>query len=173
MSKWWIHDLCDHRIYASDPGKWVLVPYCCRGEVSLYYLFSCPYTDVYSDAKSPRITTVLAAVGKVINIIDLGYIYLWKAVLWKSHTKWTATKERWHQRTNRRKNRTLRAWADICIFRPIELINTAWLLYIVMAQTVGSYKTCKCQASVWVCAHNHARRALLTTDLRTGWSKLH
>ncbi|MCJ1270853.1 hypothetical protein MMC22_010750, partial [Lobaria immixta] len=35
------------------------------------------------------------------------------------------------------------------IFRFCELVNTAWLIYIVMAQTVGSYRTCACQAATW------------------------
>ncbi|MCJ1265791.1 hypothetical protein MMC22_005671 [Lobaria immixta] len=30
-----------------------------------------------------------------------------------------------------------------------ELANTAWLIYIVMAQSLGSYQTCACQASGW------------------------
>ena len=30
-----------------------------------------------------------------------------------------------------------------------ELANTAWLIYIVMAQSLGSYQTCDCQASGW------------------------
>lgn len=33
--------------------------------------------------------------------------------------------------------------------RVIELVSTAWLIYIVMAQTVGSYQTCECQSSLW------------------------
>lgn len=35
------------------------------------------------------------------------------------------------------------------IFRFCELANTAWLIYIVMAQTVGSYRSCVCQAATW------------------------
>ncbi|MCJ1271978.1 hypothetical protein MMC22_011884 [Lobaria immixta] len=35
------------------------------------------------------------------------------------------------------------------IFRFFELVNTAWLIYIVMAQTIGSYQNCKCQAATW------------------------
>ena len=35
------------------------------------------------------------------------------------------------------------------IFRFLELVNTAWLIYIVMAQTIGSYQNCKCQAADW------------------------
>lgn len=35
------------------------------------------------------------------------------------------------------------------IFRFCELVNTAWLIYIVMAQTLGSYQTCACQAAIW------------------------
>ncbi|MCJ1422747.1 hypothetical protein MMC29_000627 [Sticta canariensis] len=35
------------------------------------------------------------------------------------------------------------------IFRFCELVNTAWLIYIVMAQTLGSYETCACLAALW------------------------
>lgn len=35
------------------------------------------------------------------------------------------------------------------LFRVGELVNTAWLLYIVAAQTFGSYQTCNCQMSTW------------------------
>lgn len=35
------------------------------------------------------------------------------------------------------------------ILRLGELVNTAWLLYIVAAQTFGSYRTCNCQMSTW------------------------
>ena len=35
------------------------------------------------------------------------------------------------------------------IFRLCELVNTVWLIYIVMAQTLGSYQTCECQAADW------------------------
>ncbi|MCJ1425193.1 hypothetical protein MMC29_003081 [Sticta canariensis] len=35
------------------------------------------------------------------------------------------------------------------MFRFLELVNTAWLIYIVMAQTIGSYQNCDCQAANW------------------------
>ena len=35
------------------------------------------------------------------------------------------------------------------LFRLMELTSTAWLVYIVMAQTIGSYRTCDCQSSTW------------------------
>ncbi|MCJ1461655.1 hypothetical protein MMC07_000252 [Pseudocyphellaria aurata] len=34
-------------------------------------------------------------------------------------------------------------------FRLCELASTAWLIYIVMAQTIGSYQTCECQSANW------------------------
>lgn len=39
--------------------------------------------------------------------------------------------------------------AERYFFRPAELINTVWLLYIVLAQTFGAYRNCRCQTSVW------------------------
>ena len=35
------------------------------------------------------------------------------------------------------------------ILRPGEAFNTAWLMYIIFAQTFGSYQTCKCMSSNW------------------------
>ncbi|KAF2450783.1 hypothetical protein P171DRAFT_146450 [Karstenula rhodostoma CBS 690.94] len=34
-------------------------------------------------------------------------------------------------------------------FRPLESFNTVWLVYIVVAQTWGYYKTCDCVTSTW------------------------
>ncbi|KAL1612211.1 hypothetical protein SLS60_000435 [Paraconiothyrium brasiliense] len=34
-------------------------------------------------------------------------------------------------------------------FRPVESFNTVWLVYIVVAQTWGFYKTCDCVTSTW------------------------
>ena len=38
---------------------------------------------------------------------------------------------------------------EVFFFRPAELINAAWLTYIVAAQTFGSYNNCECKASTW------------------------
>ncbi|KAI4610018.1 hypothetical protein J4E83_008583 [Alternaria metachromatica] len=38
---------------------------------------------------------------------------------------------------------------DLVFFRPIELFNTIWLMYIVMAQVTGLYRTCDCITSNW------------------------
>ncbi|KAG8530468.1 uncharacterized protein KY384_004971 [Bacidia gigantensis] len=35
------------------------------------------------------------------------------------------------------------------IIRPLEAINAGWLIYIIAAQTFGSYQTCECFASTW------------------------
>ena len=43
----------------------------------------------------------------------------------------------------------IRRRLEVFFFRPAELTNTAWLIYIVAAQTFGSYRNCQCQASVW------------------------
>ena len=34
---------------------------------------------------------------------------------------------------------------EIFILRPLEIVNTIWLMYIVMAQTTGSYTSCGCE----------------------------
>jgi hypothetical protein len=36
---------------------------------------------------------------------------------------------------------------EICVLIPMEITNTCWLVYIVLAQTFGIYNTCFCQAS--------------------------
>jgi hypothetical protein len=38
---------------------------------------------------------------------------------------------------------------EFFFFRPVETFNTIWLIYIVMAQTFGWYKTCDCVTSYW------------------------
>ncbi|KAK0345475.1 hypothetical protein LTR02_008154 [Friedmanniomyces endolithicus] len=38
---------------------------------------------------------------------------------------------------------------DYCFFRPVEIGNTIWLLYRIMAQTFGSDETCACMSSLW------------------------
>lgn len=35
------------------------------------------------------------------------------------------------------------------VIRPGEIANTAWLTYIIFAQTFGSYQNCECMASTW------------------------
>ena len=38
---------------------------------------------------------------------------------------------------------------DMLFFKPVECANSIWLIYIVMAQTVGSYNNCACKSSTW------------------------
>lgn len=38
---------------------------------------------------------------------------------------------------------------DLLFFKPIELVNSGWLVYIVLAQTIGTYNNCRCKASDW------------------------
>lgn len=63
----------------------------------------------------------------------------------------------WMSRTRSRVASLLHAWnnmtfrdgMEIFFLRPCEIINMSWLVYIVAAQTFGSYRTCDCQASIW------------------------
>ncbi|KZM26853.1 uncharacterized protein EKO05_0010769 [Ascochyta rabiei] len=48
----------------------------------------------------------------------------------------------------REKMGSQRQW-EIFFFRPVEIFNTIWLVYIVLAQTFGWYKTCDCVTSHW------------------------
>ncbi|KAE8859882.1 hypothetical protein PTNB29_07113 [Pyrenophora teres f. teres] len=38
---------------------------------------------------------------------------------------------------------------DLFFFRPVETFNTIWLIYIVLAQMLGWYRTCECITSHW------------------------
>lgn len=38
---------------------------------------------------------------------------------------------------------------DYAVFKPLDLIATAWLVYIVCAQTFGTYANCQCIGSTW------------------------
>jgi hypothetical protein len=44
---------------------------------------------------------------------------------------------------------TLRQWTHRCFFIPAEVINASWLIYIILAQTFGSYLNCRCQSSIY------------------------
>ena len=44
---------------------------------------------------------------------------------------------------------TTRDRFDVLLLRPLEVANSVWLCYIVLAQTFGAYKTCNCQCSMW------------------------
>lgn len=43
----------------------------------------------------------------------------------------------------------LKEWTRRFFFIPVEFINTTWLIYIVLAQTFGSYRNCECITSRW------------------------
>jgi hypothetical protein len=57
--------------------------------------------------------------------------------------------DRLKRRLNSWKEFTMRDWSERLFFRPMEAINTIWLIYIVMAQTFGSYNNCKCMSSTF------------------------
>lgn len=44
---------------------------------------------------------------------------------------------------------TVRQWAEITVFQPVEAFNTVWLLYLFMAQTTGAFNNCACETSIW------------------------
>ena len=48
----------------------------------------------------------------------------------------------WHAQSNRER-------VESVILRPLELFNTIWLIYIVLAQTFGAYRNCNCMNSIW------------------------
>lgn len=58
-------------------------------------------------------------------------------------------------------NMTFRDCMEILFLRPCEIVNMGWLVYIVTAQTFGSYKNCDCQASTWG-SHGVSTELLMT-----------
>ncbi|OCK77644.1 hypothetical protein K432DRAFT_407131 [Lepidopterella palustris CBS 459.81] len=44
---------------------------------------------------------------------------------------------------------SLKEWTRRFFFIPVELFNTTWLIYIVLAQTFGFYHNCSCSCSIW------------------------
>jgi hypothetical protein len=42
-----------------------------------------------------------------------------------------------------------RSKVDVLVLKPLDVINTSWLIYIVNAQTFGWYVKCHCFASMW------------------------
>lgn len=63
-----------------------------------------------------------------------------------------------HERAERLRDglrRRLKSWEELTareklewlFFRPAEFINTVWLIYITMAQTLGAYVNCRCMTS--------------------------
>lgn len=37
----------------------------------------------------------------------------------------------------------------LLVLTPMDIINSVWLTYIVLAQTFGSYRNCSCKSSSW------------------------
>ncbi|KAF2176941.1 hypothetical protein K469DRAFT_645070 [Zopfia rhizophila CBS 207.26] len=44
---------------------------------------------------------------------------------------------------------TFQQKTELLLFRPLEILNVIWLIYIVLAQTFGYYRTCDCVTSSW------------------------
>lgn len=47
------------------------------------------------------------------------------------------------------RNLTTREWTQRVFFTPVEFVNTVWMCYMIMAQTVGAFNTCSCMTSSW------------------------
>jgi hypothetical protein len=61
----------------------------------------------------------------------------------------TSLREKIHLWMHDWENLQFRYKVEILVLKPLDLANTAWLVYIVLAQTFGWYRTCKCQSSIW------------------------
>ncbi|KAH6629181.1 hypothetical protein C7974DRAFT_453768 [Boeremia exigua] len=71
-------------------------------------------------------------------------------VRWTERQRVKADVEEWLEALARRRRNmgSQRRW-EVFFFRPVEIGNTVWLVYIVFAQTFGWYKTCACVTSTW------------------------
>ncbi|KAL6710150.1 hypothetical protein ACN47E_009941 [Coniothyrium glycines] len=69
---------------------------------------------------------------------------------WQDKNRVQRHVERYLERvfTNLKAMSPQRKW-ELFFFRPVEIFNTIWLVYIVLAQTFGWYKTCACVTSTW------------------------
>jgi hypothetical protein len=64
---------------------------------------------------------------------------------------------RWQVSMGEKIRNLLHAWEilqsqskiEILVLKPLDVVNTAWLMYIVSAQTFGWYRKCSCFASTW------------------------
>ena len=45
--------------------------------------------------------------------------------------------------------KTIRDRIESLVLQPMEVCNCIWLMYIVTAQTFGSYRNCDCMSSIW------------------------
>ncbi|KAI9665873.1 MAG: hypothetical protein M1821_003808 [Bathelium mastoideum] len=48
-----------------------------------------------------------------------------------------------------------RQWMDYCFFRPLEIINFLWILYIAFGQTIGAFRSCTCMTNSWGSRHGY------------------
>lgn len=79
----------------------------------------------------------------VFGIIALG-LFVIELLAWVAMSKMNIKNRTIPEKEQSRLPRVLNR-----ILRLGELVNTAWLLYIVAAQTFGSYRNCNCQMSTW------------------------
>ena len=63
--------------------------------------------------------------------------------LWLRQSRWVRGYfERWDRSSTRQR-------IGAVILTPMDVVNTAWLTYIVLAQTFGAYRSCRCMSSNW------------------------
>ncbi len=67
----------------------------------------------------------------------------------QTHTWQTSLGRKIHNWMRAWENLQFRSKIEILVLKPLDLINTAWLMYIVNAQTFGWYVSCPCLGSVW------------------------
>ncbi|KAF2086200.1 hypothetical protein K490DRAFT_45208, partial [Saccharata proteae CBS 121410] len=77
----------------------------------------------------------------------------------------------WVQRTQTRLTSHSTWWFAVWFFRPMEIANACWLIYCIMAQTLGSYVNCDCIASNWAGGGGYTdfNQQNATNSLRVRW----
>ena len=63
--------------------------------------------------------------------------------LWLRRCRWA------HKYLEQWDRSNMRQRIGAVILTPMDVINTAWLTYIVLAQTFGAYRSCRCMSSNW------------------------
>ncbi|KAJ4321392.1 hypothetical protein N0V94_002929 [Neodidymelliopsis sp. IMI 364377] len=79
------------------------------------------------------------------SIVRIVLLFPWKR---KSQIK-SRLQEHLEDIARRRRNMGSQRQWEVFFFRPVETFNSIWLVYIVLAQTFGWYKTCNCVTSNW------------------------
>ena len=77
--------------------------------------------------------------SRIERKLSKSHSYTWQTSLGEKIRSWMRGWQSLH----------FRCKVEILVLKPLDLVNTAWLIYIVNAQTFGLYRSCLCMSSVW------------------------